>query len=91
MVALYWDPTTGELSRLSERDEPFLRTLMAVWLETGDREALDGLILDALRKLVAGRRVAAVGGEIGAYETGAFVLFTLVSFALAVRTLKRQE
>jgi hypothetical protein len=55
MVALYWDPTTGEVSRLSERDEPFLRSLMTVWLETGNRETLDGLILDALTKLVAGR------------------------------------
>lgn len=40
----------------SERDEPFLRSLMSVWLETGDSEALDRVILDALEKLVAGRR-----------------------------------
>lgn len=32
-----------------------------------------------------------VGGTIIAYEAGAFVVFTLVSFALAVRTLSRQE
>lgn len=57
MVALYWDPTTGELSRLSERDDPFLRPLMTVWLETGDGDALDRLILDALDKLVATRRL----------------------------------
>jgi hypothetical protein len=55
IVALHWDPATGELSRLSERDDPFLRSLMTVWLETGNRETLDGLILDALTKLVAGR------------------------------------
>lgn len=42
--------------------------------------------VDVLRYATIG-----VGGEIVAYESGAFVLFTLVSFALAVRTLKRQE
>lgn len=42
--------------------------------------------VDVLRYVTVG-----VGGEIVAYESAGFVLFTVVSFALAVRTLNRQE
>ena len=56
MVALHWNAATGELSRVSERDEPFLRQVMAYWLETPDAAALDRQIHGMLDRLVAGRR-----------------------------------
>jgi hypothetical protein len=57
VTALYWDPGTGALSRLTEQEEPFLRPLMTELLETGDIAALDRAIQDTLTKLVAGRGV----------------------------------
>jgi hypothetical protein len=53
IVALYWNPQTGHLSRLDEHGEPFLRPLMRVLLETDSRAALDEAIRDTLRELVA--------------------------------------
>jgi hypothetical protein len=53
VIALYWDPRSGTVSRLSDRDEPYLRPLMAVLADTGDRAALDEAILDTLAQLVA--------------------------------------
>ena len=55
VVALHWQPATGRLSRVSEREEPFLRQVMVYWLETRSREELDRQIHDALNRLVAGR------------------------------------
>jgi hypothetical protein len=52
VVALYWDPGTGRLSRLTERDDAFLRSLMIVILETDDVAALDRAILDTVNQLV---------------------------------------
>ena len=34
VIALYWNPDTGQLSRVSDRDDPYLRPLMKVLLET---------------------------------------------------------
>jgi hypothetical protein len=55
VIALYWDPDTGTLARLTEREEPFLRPMMTVFLETGDAAALERAIQDMLSQLVAGR------------------------------------
>ena len=52
VVALRWDQDTGELFRLSERDEPFLRTLVAELLETPDVTSLDRLMLNITRGAV---------------------------------------
>jgi hypothetical protein len=56
VVALYWNPQTGTLSRLAEHDEPFLRPLMRIFLATDNRAALDEAIRDTLRELVAQHR-----------------------------------
>ena len=57
VVALYWNPDTGQLSRLSEAEEPYLRPLMKVFLTTDGRAALDEAIHDTLRELAAPRPV----------------------------------
>jgi hypothetical protein len=54
-VALYWDPRSGALGRLSESEEPFLRQLVHVMLDTDGVPALDRAILDTLQTLVAPR------------------------------------
>ena len=58
VIALYWDPQTGALSRVREQDEPYLRTLMSVLLDTSDRGALDGALARMFAELVAPRRVS---------------------------------
>ena len=40
-VALRWDEETGALFRLSEGEEPYLRSLLAVLAETDSPQALD--------------------------------------------------
>jgi hypothetical protein len=55
VIALHWDRDTGKLSRLSDRQEPFLRTLVALLLETKDLSSLNHLMLDISNKFVAGR------------------------------------
>ena len=57
VIALYWNPDTGQLSRVSDRDDPYLRTLMKVLLETRSRSALDEAIHDTLWALAAPRVV----------------------------------
>ena len=52
VIALYWNPDTGRLSRVSEQDEPFLRPLMKVFLETDGQPTLDAAIHRMLRDLV---------------------------------------
>jgi hypothetical protein len=56
VVGLFWDPDTGALSRVSDREEPFLRQVVAYWIATPDAAALDLQIRDTLERLVAGRR-----------------------------------
>ena len=56
VIALYWNPETGKVARRTDKEEPFLRSLMTVFLETDDVDALDRAILDTLDQLVAGRR-----------------------------------
>jgi hypothetical protein len=54
IVALAVSPT-GEVRRLTDSEEPQLRTLVTYLLNVGSGDNLDGAILDILRKLVAGR------------------------------------
>ena len=37
VIALSWDPDTGQLSRVTERDDPSLRTVMGLLVETDRR------------------------------------------------------
>lgn len=53
VVALYWNPATGRMSRVSDRDDPQLRTLVALLLETRSSEALDSVIRGLLNDYVA--------------------------------------
>ena len=57
VIALYWNPDTGQLSRVTEKDEPFLRPLMKVFLETDGQAALDEAIHKTLEALAAPRIV----------------------------------
>ena len=57
VIALYWNPDTGQLSRVSDDDDRYLRTLMKVLLETNGRAALDEAIHDTLFALAAPRIV----------------------------------
>jgi hypothetical protein len=53
VVALYWNPSTGRMSRVSDHDDPQLRTLVSLLLETSSREALDSVIRGLLNDYVA--------------------------------------
>ena len=55
VIALRWDMDTGELYRLSDRQDPFLRTLVPMVRNTPDVASLDRAILDISRKLVVQR------------------------------------
>ena len=57
VIAMYWDPVTGNLFRASDREDPSLRTVMMLLLETGDRVALDANIRRLLANLVSLHRV----------------------------------
>jgi len=53
VVALNWDPRTARMSRVSDRDDPQLRTLASLLVETRDRASLDSQIQGLLRDYVA--------------------------------------
>jgi hypothetical protein len=55
VVALYWNPMTTRMSRVSDRDDPQLRTLVSLLAETGSRESLDSVIRGLLSDYVAVR------------------------------------
>ena len=46
VIALRWDPQTGDLYRLRDADEPFLRTVTRLLLESKDVASLDRQLLD---------------------------------------------
>ena len=52
VIALRWDQDTGTLFRLSDADDPFLRTVVATLLDTPDVTTLDRLILNITRGMV---------------------------------------
>jgi len=53
VVALYWDARTARMSRVSDRDDPQLRTLASLLIETRDRASLDSQIHGLLSNYVA--------------------------------------
>jgi hypothetical protein len=53
VVALYWNPMTGRMSRVSDRDDPQLRTVASLLLETDSRETLDSAIRGLMNDYVA--------------------------------------
>lgn len=55
LVALHWDATTGRLSKLTDTEEPVLRAMIALLLDTPTPDALDTRVRELLDKLVAGR------------------------------------
>jgi hypothetical protein len=55
VVALRWDPDTGMVYRMSDRDDPFLRTLVEMLRDTSDVTSLDRLLVDISRKVVVQR------------------------------------
>lgn len=55
VVALRWDPTTGALYRLDDRQDPLLRTVVALLRDTGDVAGFDARLLDVSRQLVVRR------------------------------------
>ena len=55
VIALRWDPDTGELFRLRDDEDQFLRTLVAMLIETKDVTSLDRLILNISNGMVVKR------------------------------------
>jgi hypothetical protein len=55
VLALHWDQETGQLSRLSDTDDPFLRSLVLMLLETREIASLDRIMLDITSRYTAGR------------------------------------
>lgn len=53
VVGLSWEPHTGRLSRVHERDDPSLRTLMQLVAGTGSRGALDSSLSRVIADVVA--------------------------------------
>jgi len=53
VVAVYWNARTRRMSRVSDRDDPQLRTLASLLIETRDRASLDSQIQGLLRDFVA--------------------------------------
>jgi hypothetical protein len=51
IVVLRWDPDTGQLSKVTEREYPALRTVADVLLQLDSREALDANILRMVEEL----------------------------------------
>lgn len=52
IVALYWDERTGDLSKLTDAEEPYLRSFIPVLLGTDNRETFNEAMTDMLRDLV---------------------------------------
>jgi hypothetical protein len=55
IVALYVDPRSGAIARLTDSERPDLRAVVSQLAETDSAETLDQGILDVLRKLLGGR------------------------------------
>ena len=55
VIAMHWDAGTGTLSRVSERDEPYLRTLAQMLLDTPDVATFDRLLLELGDRFVQGQ------------------------------------
>ena len=55
VIALYWNPRTGRMTRVSDRDEPYLRSLIDVFLSARSVAAMNRAIDTTLEELVAPR------------------------------------
>ena len=55
VLALRWDAGSGELYRLADRQDPFLRTAVGMLRDTKDVASLDRVMLDIARELVVQR------------------------------------
>jgi hypothetical protein len=55
VVALFFDARTGGMSRLTDQDEPALRSIVPVLMEIDSVDAMDRAILGLLQDLVATR------------------------------------
>jgi hypothetical protein len=56
MIAMRWDPETGALSRVSDREEPVLRAMVPLLLALPTSEALDAAIVRMATYLAPARR-----------------------------------
>jgi hypothetical protein len=56
IIALWYAPRTGVLSRVTNQELPELDEIVPVLIQTGSAATLDGVITDILEKMVAGRR-----------------------------------
>jgi hypothetical protein len=55
VAVLFWDGTSGALSRVDDAAQPFIRALVPILAETRDVAALDAALLDVIEKLTGGR------------------------------------
>ncbi len=55
LIALHFAPETGVVSRFTDAEDPDLRTLIPVLLQTDTPEALDAAIVNLLERLAAGK------------------------------------
>lgn len=55
VIALHFAPGTGEMSRLTDAENPELRTLLPIFLQTDTPQALDAAIVNLLERMVAGK------------------------------------
>ena len=55
VVALHFAPVTGEVSRLTDAENPELRTLLPIFLQTDTPQALDAAMVNLLERMVAGK------------------------------------
>ena len=55
LIALHFAPGSGEVSRLTDAENPELRTLLPIFLQTDTPQALDAAIVNLLERMVAGK------------------------------------
>jgi hypothetical protein len=55
-IVLRWDAQTGGLFRLTEREEPYLRPLLAILVDTDSAASLDRAILNLAERLPSSGR-----------------------------------
>jgi hypothetical protein len=70
LIAMYWHPVTGQLTRLSDADDPSLRSVIGQFLQTGTRAALDANITRLLNEFVALHGAALRDSPTGDDEAG---------------------
>ena len=61
LIALHFAPGTGATSRTTDAENPELRSLMPVLLQTDTPEALDAAIVNVLERLRASKQTPSAG------------------------------